>query len=78
MTQFHAQGIGETLHRMFRGRVHALVGERQIGRDRPDIDQSTAVLPQMSDRHQRTVDRTPEVGEHQALVIFLLTSSSRP
>ncbi len=69
--QFHAQGVGEALHRVLRGRVHALVGEGEVRGDGADIDQRAAPPLHQPDRHQRAVDGAPEVRAHQALVVLL-------
>ncbi len=57
---------------MFRGGVEPLERKGEIGGDAADIDERAASRPQMLGRHQRAVDRAPEIGADQALVIGLL------
>ncbi len=54
---------------MLRGRVHALVGEREVRGDAAHVDEGAAALPQVLGRHQGAEHRAPEVGLDQALVI---------
>ena len=70
--QLHAQGVGETLHRVLRGRIDALDRQGRVGQDGADIDDGPAALaqPQVLGRHQRAVDHAPVVGFEQPPLVI--------
>ena len=70
--QLHSKGVGEPLHRVFRGGIDALHRDGRVRQDRADVDDRPAgrLFLQVLRRHQRTVDHAPVVGLEQPSLVF--------